>query len=226
MASDEGTKADQTTPASTTASSADRADAGAAGRSQRLTAGGEAGSSRSPSSEGPGELTERAAFQIRCLRNARYHEDRERFFAKCHKITMFVVVAAGAASLVPLEKQYWILPVIITLAGLVDLVFDVSGKARLHASLRRRIYDLLAQAENEASDICKLHEQAIGVYADEPPCMHAVNALAYNVAMAAFDRPLKFHFKLSWHQRFFRNLWAFAETEFKTIEELDKTVTG
>jgi hypothetical protein len=136
---------------------------------------------------------------------------------------MFVVVAAGAASIVPLEKQYWILPAIITLAGLVDLVFDVSGKARLHASLRRRIYDLLAQAENETSDICKLREQAIGVYADEPPCMHAVNALAYNGAMAAFDRPLKFHLKLSWHQRFFRNLWAFAETEFKTIDELDKT---
>jgi hypothetical protein len=224
MASDEETSGGPPTTAA--AAPLSEADAGLAGRSPRLPAGGEAVSSRSAASEGPGELTERAAFQSRCLRNARYHEDRERFFAKWHKSTMFVVVAAGAASLVPLEKTYWILPAIITLAGLVDLVFDVSGKARLHASLRRRIYDLLAQAENGASDICKLHEEAIGVYADEPPCMHAVNALAYNGAMAAFDRPPKFYLKLSWHQRFFRNFWAFAETEFKTYEELDKTTTG
>lgn len=176
--------------------------------------------------EGSEEITERQKFQINCFRNARYHEDRERFFARWHKTTMFIVVAAGAASFASIEAKYWILPAIITLSGLVDLVFDVSGKARLHAALRRRIYEILAQAEDERSDLVKLREQAIAIYADEPPCMHAANKLAYNEAMATFGRPLRYQFKLLNRHRFLRNVWPFAGTEFKTFEELGEAPTG
>jgi hypothetical protein len=50
--------------------------------------------------------------------------------------------------------------------------------------------------------------------------MHAVNALAYNSAMAAFERPAKLQLKISWQQRLFRNFWPFPATSFKTFEEL------
>jgi hypothetical protein len=172
--------------------------------------------------EGQTEITECQKFQIECLANTHYHQDRERYFARWHKIAMFVVVLGGAATFAPVIRQYWIGGIAVTLAGLLDLVFDVSGKARLHASLRRRIYDILADSQDGNIDLAKLKKRAIDVYADEPPCMHAVNALAHNSAMGSFERPMKLRMKIAWWQRFLRNVWPFPQTDFKTFEELDK----
>jgi hypothetical protein len=89
--------------------------------------------SAGPAPTEPTEITARQSFQIRCLRNVHYHEDRERFFARWHRLTMFVVVLGGAATFAPLGR-YWIAASVVTVAGLIDLVFDVSGKP---ASTRR-----------------------------------------------------------------------------------------
>src|ERR1019366_2552960 len=118
------------------------------------------------------ELSPHDEFVVECLRNARYHEDRERYFARIHRTAMFIVVASGTATFAWVKAAPY-LAGLITLAGLLDLVFDISGKARLHASLRRRVYDILAQAEDPTRTIESLREQTVRVYADEPPCMHA-----------------------------------------------------
>jgi hypothetical protein len=55
-------------------------------------------------------LTPREEFVIDCLRNARYHEDRERFFARIHR-TAFVTVASGTATFAWLKAARHILPV-------------------------------------------------------------------------------------------------------------------
>jgi hypothetical protein len=167
-------------------------------------------------------LSPREEFIIDCLRNARYHEDRERFFAGIHKLSMFFVVASGTATFAWIKAATFFAG-IITIAGLLDLVFDISGKARLHASLRRRIYDILAQAEDPSRSMDSLREQAVRVYADEPPCMHAANMIAYNGAMQSFHRPQQFHYKIEWYHRLLRHVWPFASTNFKTYGELAKT---
>jgi hypothetical protein len=235
MASDEGTKT-VSAPASAPETPA-TTDSGASKAARDDTFEGSAGTeepglrerfnaARPPASTGSPEVSEREAFQIRCLRNVRYHEDRERFFARWHKMTMFIVVCAGAASFAQIEKSFLAVSCVVTISALIDLVFDVSGKSRLHSSLRRRIYEILALAENDGSSLSKLNEQLIGIYADEPPCMHAANAMAYNEAMAAFQRPREFHFKLSWWQRRMRNIFAFAGTRFQTFSELHEHPTG
>jgi len=196
-------------------------------RPQAVSPPGFGRSPDSSSSSGPEaaerskEITERELFQITCLRNTHYHEDRERFFARWHKVTMFVVVLGGAATFAPLEQKHWIAASVVTIAGLIDLVFDVSGKARLHASLRRRIYEILSESQDNSVDLTKLRRRAIDVYADEPPCMHAVNALAYNAAMAAFERPKQLQFKISSWQRILRNIWPYPAVVFKTFAELE-----
>jgi hypothetical protein len=171
--------------------------------------------------ETPLELSAREEFVIDCLRNARYHEDRERFFARIHRSAMFFVVASGTATFAWVKAAPYFAG-IITLAGLLDLVFDVSGKARLHASLRRRIYDVLAQAEDPTRSIESLREQAVRVYADEPPCMHAANIIAFNGAMEFLHRPRALRYKIEWYHRLFRHVWPFASTEFKTYGEIAK----
>jgi hypothetical protein len=166
-------------------------------------------------------LDDRTAFQIECLKNARYHEDREIFFARIHKLTMLIAVLGGTAAFA-FVSQFKIFAGLVTIAGVTDLVFDVSGKARLHAALRRRVYDLLAQSEDASRDLAALKEQAVRIYADELPCMHAVNALAYNAAMQAFGRPEKYQFPVSvWH-RALRHWWPFTVDDFRTYDELAK----
>lgn len=211
-------------PAATSAASATpRASKGAAPADAGFAKPGaqdrQQSAGRSAASEGQGELNERELFRISLVRNAHYHEDRERFFARLHRVAMFVVVASGTASFAFVKATPFFAG-LITLAGLVDLVFDVSGKARLHASLRRRIYDVLAQTEDESRTVGQLKEQAVRIYADEPPCMHAVNALAYNAAMAAFNRPQKYLFKIDPFYRFMRHWCSFASVKFKTHEEI------
>lgn len=168
-------------------------------------------------------ISERDLFLVDCLRNARYHEDRERFFARIHKMAMFTVVASGTATFAWLRAAPYLAGV-ITLAGLLDLVFDISGKARLHASLRRRIYDILAQLEDPIRSLENLREQAVRVYADEPPCMHAANIIAFNGAMEFLHRPREYQYQVKWYQRWLRHVWSFASTDFKTYGELSKQV--
>jgi hypothetical protein len=38
--------------------------------------------------------------------------------------------------------------------------------------------------------------------------------------MSSFDRPEKYQIKLEWYHRWFRHIFAFASTDFKTYEEL------
>jgi hypothetical protein len=52
-------------------------------------------------------LDERTEFKIECLKNARYHEDREAFFSRLHKATMLVAVLGGTASFA-FVKQFMI----------------------------------------------------------------------------------------------------------------------
>lgn len=132
---------------------------------------------------------------------------------------MFVAVASGTATFAWLKAAPYFAG-LITLSGLLDLVFDVSGKARLHASLRRRVYDLLAQAEDPSRTVEALREQAVRIYADEPPCMYAANLIAYNGAMEFMQRPHVHLYKIEWHQRFFRRWFSFASTKFQTYGEL------
>ncbi|MGD9838048.1 MAG: hypothetical protein AB7F72_04935 [Afipia sp.] len=204
---------EQTSPAAASEAAASEAISGSGGNKEH-PAGTKA-------AEGAAALDALTSFQIECLKNARYHEDREIFFARLHKLTMLVAVLGGTATFA-FVSQFKLFAGLIAIAGIVDLVFDVSGKARLHAALRRRVYDVMAQAENANRDLSELKEQAARIYADEPPCMHAVNALAYNAAMQAFDRPVKYQFPVTGWHRALRHWWPFTADDFKTHDEIAK----
>ena len=130
--------------------------------------------------------------EFRCVRNAAYHEDREMHYARIHRLLMFVVVAVGTASIGAslVHDNLWATAgtAAAVLAGLIDLLWNVDGMARLHSGLRRRCFDLLARLEAK-EPLDRLQAEYIRIIADEPPAMHAVNALAFNAAVDAMGRP-------------------------------------
>jgi hypothetical protein len=162
-------------------------------------------------------LTPRLSLQIDLLRSIRYHEDREWFFAWIHRTAMAVVVIFGTAAFASAAPK---LILITTVAGIIDLVWDVSGKARQHSVLRRRLYEIMAETEMETAKLTRLRAQMIRVFADEPPNMHAVNMLAYNGAMEAYDRPKDERFKINWWRRLWRHVHPFSAAKFKTYATL------
>lgn len=166
-------------------------------------------------------LSGRELVEFRCIRNAAYHEDMEAFYSRMHHRLMFVVVAVGTASIgasLASDSPYANIGTgVAVLAGLVDLLWNVDGMARLHSSLRRRCYDLLARLEaNERLE--SIRAEFVRIIADEPPAMHAVNALAFNAAVDAMGRPKGQKYKLAFWQTWLRHWWRFQPNGFDSLE--------
>ena len=126
----------------------------------------------------------------------------------------------GTAALSPLKLQYPVgIPIIITLTGLLNLVFDIAGKARLHAGLKKEVYSILSDTKT-SNDLLALQRKLVLVYAEEPPTMYAVSAIAYNGAMASHARPPKYFIKIGVWARLWRHIWPYAANRFKTFEEI------
>jgi hypothetical protein len=160
-----------------------------------------------------------ALFKFNCVRNAAYHEDREHYYASVHRRLMFIVVALGTLSIGAslAHENIWasLGTLIAVLAGLVDVVWNVDGLAREHSILRRRCYDLLARME-AGEPMTVLQPAFARVIADEPPAMHAVNALAFNAAVDALGRPKDQKYVLAPWQVFLRHVLRFRPNEFPT----------
>jgi hypothetical protein len=109
--------------------------------------------------------------------------------------------------------------------GFVYVVFDVRGKAGLHSGLRKQIYGVLADANGDET-LSNLERRLTLIYADEPPCMYAVNALAYNRAMASYGRPAQFLLEIGWRANFVRHIWPFTASTFKAYDELGVSPGG
>lgn len=164
--------------------------------------------------------------RFRCLRNAAYHEDRERWFVGWHKLLMFIVVLSGTTAFGAVmnaggNKLAMWASLLATVAGVADLVFELDTKARLHAKLKGRMFDILARCE-VAQDCRDLDMEMTRIYADEPPTKHGVNAIAFNAAMDAMGRPVGEKYDLQPWQILLRHVWPFRANEFPTIADRTK----
>jgi len=167
------------------------------------------------------EMTEKERIVFSCTRNAAYHEDMEAFYARWHRFFMFIVVAVGTASIgasLVKETTHWATAgtAIAVLAGLVDLLWNVDGMARLHSTLRRRCFDLLARMEAD-EEIKGIKAEYVRIIADEPPAMYAVNALAFNAAVDALGRPPDQKYKMTECQTFWRHWFRYQPTDFPEV---------
>jgi hypothetical protein len=183
------------------------------------------GPGRPQASAAPG-LIERELLQFRCVRNAAYHEDWEYHYARVHRGLMFIVVFFGTLSIGASLAIYLssghdnIWPTagtfVAVVAGLVDVVWNIDGLAREHSILRRRCYDLVARMQ-AGEPIDSLQAAFTRIIADEPPAMHAVNALAFNAAVDALGRPIEQKYVLKPWQIWLRHWLRFQPNEFPTI---------
>ncbi len=127
--------------------------------------------------------------RVECLMNARYHAAREAFLDSVHRWLMFGVIVLGAGAVIDLLPSVGVGGVIRGLAGAavvvlaaIDLTFDLSNRARTHALMKRRYFELLAEV---TAGKCTPSEVAASIHrysADEEAAYQALLRLSWNAA--------------------------------------------
>ncbi len=162
--------------------------------------------------------------EFNCLRSAYGNQDREIFFSFLHRSTMFLVVLGGTATFGALTSNVeWVRPQYIafsiTCLGLLDLVFDLSGKARIHSSLRHSFLSLLADVKSSDAAAEKLERNLHLLYAEEPPTYRAVEAMAFNAAVRSLGKDSTEQLRIPLIHRFLRHLIPFASADYQNHQE-------
>lgn len=157
-----------------------------------------------------------------CERSKRYHGARLRFYETTHRWFIFAMVASSAGAIVKLVDDHvpW-LPAVTAALGLFSLVFDLSGKARLHDSLYRRFANLNGRIESSAnpeqSDISEWKSEIHSIYADEPPVYRALHQHCANQVLQALYEESeeneaiydKYYLPLNWYHSWLMNFYSF-----------------
>lgn len=167
--------------------------------------------------------------------NGRYHTARQGWYDRMHRLMMFVVVIGGTAAVAEAVGQgarySWIIALIPTLAGTVDLVFDFAGKSAIHARLQERSYEIVADIESSADRseaICKRGWSAIArICAQETKTMRVVHALAFNDTKEGYEVNVKDELLIVplW-ARGVRHVWAADGLTIQSAKERRQAVSG
>jgi hypothetical protein len=121
------------------------------------------------------------------LRNAIYHASRRRFFELLSRFLSFCVVVSGTVAVANVAQWDPRVPAAgAAIIGALQLVFDFNGRARLHENLQRRYFELIAAIDGQMApsegEVAKWRSALSLIYADEPPPMRALDAIAHNKA--------------------------------------------
>ena len=126
-------------------------------------------------------------------RNARYHAARRTFYDLIYRWALFGIVALGTAgvanSIVALGWPPATAGGFAAILGALSLVFSPYSKSQLHETLHRRSFELASEIDGNISptmaDVARWRSKLDLIYADEPPPMRALNAVAYNATLAS-----------------------------------------
>lgn len=196
------------------------------GKSATTASSASANPEASPSVPGSGFSADQAAkppavdddplypLRFSCFDNAAYHSARAGFYEKIHRLIMATVILASSGTIAafggiePFKNwQLW-WSLVPLLASTADLVFAPGSKAQVHAALRARYFELLADIdEGEATrENCRRWMAALHrTSAQEPPITYrAIKAMAYNAAVDALwpeKEAVRRRLNIPWYDR-------------------------
>lgn len=158
-----------------------------------------------------GPVAEKAVadgIRVSCLTNASYHGTREATLDGVHRVLMFLVIVLGAGALIDVVGRDWTKDAFAAGAAILaalDLTFDLSNRARAHAMMKRRYFELLAEfAEGRKTavdcDVCLERFSA-----EEEPPFHIVHKLSWNAAQESVYGSEAYRFVIPWWRHALRN---------------------
>lgn len=127
------------------------------------------------------------AFDI--ARNMHYHAAREAYLGFCSRLTKAASLITGAgatAAFLARLEQPWLaagLAALVVVLQMIDLVFDLPGRALEHATLRQKFAALngrLFACGEDADQLRSIQADMVSLYGEEPPAYMVVDAMAWN----------------------------------------------
>jgi hypothetical protein len=173
-----------------------------------------------PSSPETTEAARIDEFRCICLMNARYHSTREAFLDTVHRWLMFGIIIFGASSVI----DFWAKTTSGALAaifGALDIVFDLSNRARAHALMKRRYFELLADVTEGHKDVTGGYACMHRISADEEPAYHALISASWNAAQEMVYGSNAEKYEIGWFKTVCKNLLRFEGSEF-TLAKADR----
>jgi hypothetical protein len=160
---------------------------------------------------------ERDELGFDCIRGMLYHEDREQFYARRSKWILFLVTVLGAGAFSKASLSVGLQPewsgLLVAILGAANLSFDWPEKARLHSKLKQDTASMLADLSLPTCDVAAVRARIDRSSGEEPPTMHAVNALAYINACQSRGK-INTQMKIDRCQRFTRHWFAYSPSDF------------
>jgi hypothetical protein len=140
-----------------------------------------------PSGAEAAEATLKDGLRCDLLMNARYHSSREAFLDTLHRVLMFLIIVLGAAAVSDLLSTHiqWIRGSFAACAVVfasVDLTADLSNRARCHALMKRRYFELLADLVAGQKSPLEVESLMHRFSAEEEPAFHALLGACWNAA--------------------------------------------
>jgi hypothetical protein len=159
--------------------------------------------------------------QIRkqCLFNMQYHAAREAYLDGIHRWFMFLVIVLGASAIIDIAPNYPFLKIALPAAsaviGAMDLAFDLSNRARIHAVMRRRYSDILNSCLRNPDELAVADANLIELAGEEEPAFHALIAVCHNAAETQVYGDDVEHLKVPLHHRIFQNVLRFEGAQYE-----------
>ena len=144
-------------------------------------------------------------------KSVRYHERRQRFFMSCNRFVSFVTAASGTSAVVTLLNDadkgvVLAIALLITLAGLLDLVFGTARRISEHGNLAREFVALerrMTLTETSSEALRELTAARLEVEEREPPILRVLNVLSHNDVMRSMGYPPSQWARVTpWQRRF------------------------
>jgi hypothetical protein len=148
-------------------------------------------------------------FNVR--RSIRYHNYRRRYFDLCSKVSSFLKVLSGTATLSAVLAKMGS-SIVTTVAAIVaalstlDLIFQTSQSARLHNDLARRFNVLERKLTVESVErmtkkrLAELCAERLEIEADEPQALRNLDTACFNELCRATGE-LEYQKHLAWYQK-------------------------
>lgn len=168
--------------------------------------------------------------KFNALRSAFYHTERKCFFDTVNRLLHFLIVVLGASIMAKVADDRHIeglwLEFGIVVCVTLQMVFDFCGQANLHANLQKRCYELLAEIEGQPQadegQISRWSAVLIGLCAEEPTQMRALDAICFNRALEALivdaAQRRRYQLRVSYLHRMLRNIIPFHYADFRQGE--------
>lgn len=178
----------------------------------------------------PGPAASQEAIEactVSCLTNAQYHACREAFLDTLHRWFMFFVIALGGAAITDILPQLTgadaklttdILVASGAILAALDLTFDLSNRARAHAMMRRRYFELLADLRDQHKTPQHVRVCIERFSADEEPQFRVLFLACWNAAQEAVYGEKRHRYEIGFFADFFKNCFRRPGAEFPFID--------